>query len=341
MIHLIKILDNIEKDTTRKIWEKIFTEDTQDFLDYYYKEKTKDNYIFGKFIDNKIVSMLHLNPYSIYINNNISKTYYIVAVATLEEYRKKGYMAELLNNSINFMNKQKIPFTFLRPAKEEIYLPFGFRYIYNHNFLEFNDNISFNEISLTKNNYNFICDFINKYLKQYYNIFSERTVEYIEILHKEVKSENGDISMLYKDNNFIGCYIYWGLNNKIIRAIFSKYDLFKVKENKPLVMARIINLNEFFKNITCKSSQIELIINLEDKIIKENNGIFKLNINNTDSSIIKIDNYNENDILSIDISDLTSLMFGYKNIYEFTNNDNIINLFKDINLYKVFLDEEV
>ena len=130
---MLKLLTNSEKINTKEIWEKIFTEDSKKFLDYYYSEKTKDNEIIVKLIKNEIVSMVHLNPYKIFINNKLLKSYYIVAVATLENHRKKGYMAEILNFCLNFMNDNEIPFSFLRPAKEEIYLPFGFNYIYNHN----------------------------------------------------------------------------------------------------------------------------------------------------------------------------------------------------------------
>ena len=338
---MLKLLTNSEKINTKEIWEKIFTEDSKKFLDYYYSEKTKDNEIIVKLIKNEIVSMVHLNPYKIFINNKLLKSYYIVAVATLENHRKKGYMAEILNFCLNFMNDNEIPFSFLRPAKEEIYLPFGFNYIYNHNFLKFKENLCLEEVSLTEEKYQFLANFINDYLKHKFNVFSKRTKEYISTLHKEVKSENGDIKLLYENSTFIGCYIYWGLDKKIIRAIFTKDNLCELSENKPLVMARIININSFFKNITSKNGKLMLTLNINDPLIKTNNGLFQIEFNTLNSTIKKIDFSNDIDILYIDISNLTSVCFGYKKIEEFTNNKNIIEIFKNINLYNVFLDEEV
>ena len=80
---------------TRKLWEEIFTEDTPEFLDYYYSVKTKGNEIYVIEEDDKIVSMLHLNPYQMRIGEKRYQTHYIVAVATDERYRKRGYMAAL------------------------------------------------------------------------------------------------------------------------------------------------------------------------------------------------------------------------------------------------------
>ena len=175
---MVKYLTNKEKLQTRPIWEKIFLEDTEKLLDYYYSLKTLDNEILAKIIDNKIVSMLHLNPYKIVINNNVYNSYYVVAVATLEEYRKKGYMAELIKSSLNYCYNLSMPFIFLRPAKEEIYLPFGFRYIYNHNTLDF-DITKFKTENIDKNDYKFLADFTNKYLKNKYNVFCLRDEYYM------------------------------------------------------------------------------------------------------------------------------------------------------------------
>ncbi|WP_317367643.1 GNAT family N-acetyltransferase [uncultured Tyzzerella sp.] len=339
---MVRYLLNNEKAITRPIWERIFEEDSKDFLDYYYNYKNEDNKILCKFVDDNISSMLHLNPYKIYINNKEYLSYYIVAVATLPEYRKKGYMAELLHKSLNDMYKENVPFTFLRPAKKEIYLPFDFEYIYNHNFLEIN-NSNFEEIELTEKDYTQIADFTNNFLEKRYKTFCKRDFNYIKVLHQEVKSENGNIIMLFNNNKLIGYYVYWGVNEKIIRAIFLDNAYTNIKNIKPLVMARIINLYEFFKNFSLKdkNDNICMYFNIVDNIIKENNGIFKLTVYDNKSKIEKTSHRNEN-ILNINIQDLLSVFFGYKDISLFTKNDYILKNFHKINLLdKVFIDEEV
>lgn len=339
---MIRYLSNNEKNITRKIWEDVFKEDTKEFLDYYYNNKNMDNKILCKFIDNKIASMLHLNPYKMTINNNDYCSYYIVAVATLPEHRKKGYMAELLNKSLNDMYKEKVPFTFLRPAKKEIYLPFDFEYIYNHSYLQLN-NSNLKEIEICENDYTNIANFTNEFLQKRYNTFCKRDNNYINILHKEVKSENGNIIKLFDNDNFIGYYVYWGVKEKVIRALFVDEQFTNIKEIKPLVMARIVNLYEFFKNFSNKDKNNKtcIYLNIKDSIIIENNGLFKLTIYDNNSFLEKIETTNEA-VLNVNIQDLLSIFFGYKDIELFTKNENILKSFYSINLLdKVFIDEEV
>lgn len=58
----IRKLETGEKLNTRKLYEEVFSEDSKDFVDYYYEEKVKDNQIYVVEEDGEIQAMLHLNP---------------------------------------------------------------------------------------------------------------------------------------------------------------------------------------------------------------------------------------------------------------------------------------
>ena len=73
----VRKLTQEEHIRTRELWEEIFTEDTKEFLDYYYSVKTKENEIYVIEDEGKIVSMLHLNPYQMRIKDTIHQTHYI------------------------------------------------------------------------------------------------------------------------------------------------------------------------------------------------------------------------------------------------------------------------
>ena len=126
----IRKLAEMEHGKTRSLYEEVFSEDSSSFIDYYYSEKTKDNTIFVVEEDGGIQAMLHLNPYTLMVNGRKEPSHYIVAVATREKYRKRGYMAGLLKESLRSMYKEGEPFTFLMPASESIYTPYGFRTVY-------------------------------------------------------------------------------------------------------------------------------------------------------------------------------------------------------------------
>ena len=123
-------LDNSERQTTRELYEEIFSEDSKAFVDYYYTEKTKDNQIYAVKEDGKLCAMLHLNPYTLLVNGNEKQAHYIVAVATKEEYRKRGFMSALIKRALQDMYRAGENFTYLMPAAEKIYQPHDFRTVY-------------------------------------------------------------------------------------------------------------------------------------------------------------------------------------------------------------------
>lgn len=126
----VEYLTDDEKKNTRSLWEEIFTEDTREFLDYYYSEKTRENQVLAVKEGSRIISMLHLNPYRLQLSGKSMHSYYIVAVATRPEYRHQGYMGSLLLQALKQAEQEGCPFLFLMPAKEAIYQPFDFVTVY-------------------------------------------------------------------------------------------------------------------------------------------------------------------------------------------------------------------
>ena len=121
-----------QKQHSRKLYERVFSEDTKKFADFYYAYKIRDNKILALFEDGQMVSMLHRNPYRMIVNGYEVKTDYIVAVATHENYRHRGYMRILMEKALKDMFSEGMPFTFLMPVRESIYAPFDFVWISPH-----------------------------------------------------------------------------------------------------------------------------------------------------------------------------------------------------------------
>ena len=130
MAEVIRYLPDVEKNRTRALWERIFAEDSERFLDYYYHIKTADNEILVLERDGEILSMLQLNPYRLQLGAAQVEAAYVIAVATDGRYRHQGMMARLLRRAMQDRQEKEQPFLFLMPAAEAIYRPFGFRFIY-------------------------------------------------------------------------------------------------------------------------------------------------------------------------------------------------------------------
>lgn len=129
MIRVIE--DHREKYITRPLYEETFDHDGKGFVDYYYEDRCFDNKIL---VDEEadengelqVVSMVHLNPYRVSLENEVVDAYYIFAVATKKEFRHQGRMAALLKAAKEYAQENKICFFFLIPVDEAIYTPFGF-----------------------------------------------------------------------------------------------------------------------------------------------------------------------------------------------------------------------
>lgn len=127
----MRYLEQGENWKTRKLWEEAFPEDSREFDDYYYRNKAERSRILAEEEEGEIISMVQLNPYRVQVRNREYELSYIVGVATRADRRHQGHMRRLLIKMLTDMRRERVPFTFLMPAAEAIYLPFGFRYIFS------------------------------------------------------------------------------------------------------------------------------------------------------------------------------------------------------------------
>lgn len=127
----IRYLSGEEKAASRKLYEEIFVEDEEAFVDAYYEIKAAENRILGAVEGGELRAMLHRNPYTFRFRGKCVRADYLVAVATRRPFRHQGLMRALLTKALWDMAQEKQPFAFLMPADEAIYLPFDFRLMGN------------------------------------------------------------------------------------------------------------------------------------------------------------------------------------------------------------------
>ena len=114
-----------EQERTKALYREIFPEDTEEFLDFYYKERPKR--ILAMEEDGQIIAMLHLNPFLLSFFGKEITASYIYAVATKKEKRRQGIMGELLRYAFQLLKEEGEVFCILIPVAESIYRPYGFR----------------------------------------------------------------------------------------------------------------------------------------------------------------------------------------------------------------------
>ena len=207
----IKKLKSNEHNLTRTLWEQIFNEDSKEFLDYYYFMKAKDNEIYVIENDQEICSMLHLNPYTLKLEDTQFQGSYIVGVATKPLHRKKGYMGTLLRQSLSDMYKRKEPFTFLMPAAESIYTPYDFRFVYDQNHTTLTDvknTDRYKSVEATFFDCERISAFYTENIEKNWQICTLRDSAYYQSLLLERQSELGGIRMVFEEDKLSGIFTY-------------------------------------------------------------------------------------------------------------------------------------
>ncbi|CUX48610.1 GNAT family N-acetyltransferase [Clostridium sp. C105KSO13] len=372
----LRKLDSSEHGLTRGLWEKVFNEDSKEFLDYYYFIKARDNQIYVIEEERKIRSMLQLNPYALQVEDKQFLCNYIIAVATEESYRKRGYMGELLRKSMKDMYRQREPFTFLMPAAEAIYTPYDFRFVYRQNQTEMYGKEGIVEVDLKDagpGDSADMAEFFRNYFALQYQVYALRDEKYYQTMIFEQMSENGGVKLMKLDGRIVGMFAYAREDNLYIReplylreyeedfqkAVYTLRNGAKASakvyagnesaETKkvPTIMVRILHLQSLLKSMNVKAGErLDCSFAVLDPIITANSRVWKLLSSENDSSVQVRETEDSEGVLTI--SALTSLLFGYKTLKEVSQEEDVViserladELQKIQPLNKIYLNEVV
>ena len=312
----VRLLKQQEHGKTRLLWEKVFQEDSKAFLDYYYFFKTRENSVYVVEEDEEIRSMLHLNPFLIQVGEGQFDVRYIIAVATEESYRKRGYMGMLLRKAMQAMYQEKQPFTFLMPAAEVIYTPYDFRFVYDQNVWKYTVVEKQEQKSLPVSEAGIgdgadLAAFFMEYFSERFQIYAVRDEQYYQTMLFEQQSENGGIAILKRSEKIVGCFLYgdedgleireplylkeyetefWAAVGKICEKHGQKEALVyagiseeekigtvEFQKKKPTIMVRILHLESLLRLLKTKAGeQIDCSFAVLDSILTQNSRVWKL-----------------------------------------------------------------
>lgn len=331
---------NEDKESIRALYERTFS-DSKAFVDYYFEEKFIPEKVMAIREDNKIISMLHLNPFVVQYNGQAYNVSYIVAVATDFNYRKRGYMGSLMEAALNRMYHEKEAFCLLMPIDSRIYERYGFGFIEDHLKFDVNsatltlDSTDYSCWTLTNEDITKLVKVYNEYLKQF-NLATIRDDKEFSKLYHELTTDSGEIIVFeegymitYFENHIFNVRELVYTSKKAFKEMISyikdktcmgravisdhsrstiKYYTPNIMENNiklvPFMMGRIIHIEEFIKkNISLFKSDIK--IKVIDPFISENNRIFHIYQGHVN---IFFDGFYD---AELDIKQLTQIVFGY------------------------------
>ena len=339
---VIRKLKREEHEKTRRLWETVFAEDTSEFLDYYYSVKTAENEIYVVEEDGEIRAMLQLNPYRLQVGNSAAEGRYIVAVATEEAYRKRGYMAKLLKRAIADMRARGEAFTFLMPAAEAIYKPHGFRFVYRQKqgrvVGKASKNPGLSVAYARKADCGEMARFANAYLKRKYQVYTKRDTHYYERLLEEFRSENGGILLVQENGSCVGLFGFGkeegyeilepifldGYESEFLHAVYvltgNETESVHVlgmtdgehEIEKPAIMAKVLDVSKMLACMEAKD-EVHVCLCVTDEPAGESLGRFEI-FGEKGHRLRCVEKGRERfgeAERKISIGDLTSILFGY------------------------------
>ena len=294
---VLTYLDAEDKDETKHLWHMCFPEDSESFIEYYYKEKTKDNEILVKKDNGLLISMVQYNPYAVKLRGRLWKLDYLVGVATEESRRREGHFRDVFVKMLHDEEAAGKPITYLVPVNPAVYAPMGFTFIGNVAFYELTEEA---KQTLTRT----VCQdtpedcgraavYMEQWLGARYEMYSRRDAAYMSRFIKELASENGTLEFLEQDGRLVGLDAYWGWEVREHRLLYAE-DAYTVKTGeKPWNMARLTNIGALLAAFGLKQAEqqggekrmLTLGIRMNDPILEMNNGEFVWTIGETGSSL--------------------------------------------------------
>ena len=332
---MVRYLEKSEYGKCRPLWEEAFPEDSKSFADYYFSEKLPGSKVLA-IEGGKLLTMAHLNPYTISVNGKKWELPYIVGVATAAHQRHKGYMRQVLNQMLRDLNQEKKPFCFLMPAAEAIYRPFQFAFIYDQPVWKPEDepekDLEKVPVDLAEKSEE-LAHWLNNWLEKRYEVYAVRDRAYMELLKKELESEAGEVTGLYeKDGKLHALEAWWGLGKREERFYYSISEI-KPSDMHPAIMVRITDVRSLLEviglNENAPGDKFQAVLSIKDPIISENEGCWLWKLGKNGSTLERMKGLglqteadeaeqipSSSEVLEINIDELVQWIFGYKTLEE-------------------------
>lgn len=342
-------LSQEDKAETVQLWRSCFSEDSEEFIQYYYREKTRDNRVLIKKENGLILSMVHYNPYRICLKGNRRELFYLVGVATDPSRRREGHFRDMFLRMLEDLRKEEQPITYLVPVNPDVYAPLGFTFIGWLPVWKLREEagafLTRTVCRDTPEDCSRAAAYMDHWLAERYEMYTHRDAEYVSRMVKELASENGTLEFLWKDGTLVGLQAFWGREMREQRLLYAE-DAYTVQVGeKPWNMARMTNpealLRLFYRKkheraeedahglVKNTEERTEIRIRLLDPIMEANSGIFRWSVGTDTSEAERCEEMaagmadaerqdgkpgesGELEVLSADSGQLISWLFGVK-----------------------------
>lgn len=267
----------------QSLWDSVFA-DSAVYSRHYFSCHCRDNTILMLHDDaqpHALLSMLHINPYTLCAHEKTLPGRYIVGIATRPESRHQGLMRTLIKKMFDLCNGSHIPFVYLMPAHTSIYEPFDFhtvcrQQIYHGTQASLSDTIPF--LSLSEEYQKKVVDFANHWLSGQYQIYTCRSLSYYITSALEMRACGGDLLVRLSGERICSVITYSNEDHIEIMdccgSLPQDASLLPACE-RPVIMARVTDFSALAGYMRT-SVPMDTTVQIVDTYISENNRCFRL-----------------------------------------------------------------
>ena len=364
---MICYADNVLKKEVIHIWKACFPNDSEDFINFYFKDKYKNENTLVYLEEGKAIACLQMLPYRMTFYSDTILTAYISGAATLPEHQNKGIMKKLLRFAFDEMDKKNIPLSTLIPQEQwliRFYEKIGYEMAFYYNELQIQPTKSSNQ-NLDKSIQ--IKTIENQELKTAYTYYAQhlsKTQLCIQKSFDDFKAicilyqlENGQILLAYKNNTLIGIGFVNEENEMItVKDLFTSdnhvrntmleyiritYPQKEIKYQQPANindikldkgMARIINAESLLQLYAKAHPDFSFTIIIKDNDRANNNKHFEIKTGQCNTLPIPAQQYQNQIHIETDIKNLCKIIMGQDIHPYFKEKKNILHPLPYMNL---------
>lgn len=326
------------KEAVKSLWRECFNE-SEEFLEFYFRYKYSEDVNMVITEQDEVIAALQMLPYSMEFCKTIIPTSYISGVCTHPDYRQRGAMRNLLEQSFASMYGNDVLFATLIPAQKwlfDYYARLGFVTVFDYSvsYINVSQHDITDDIEVSRyrsSDETALCSFIQSTEKGHGRVL--HSTEDLRTVAASLEIYNGRIYICKKHGIIICCLIaYLDDKNqitvhtlcsescsetclatlnivakewnaiptvKVIAPVRPQYD------SVNLGMARVINIEKSLNLYASYMKTLSVSFNIVDDVLPQNNGLYKI-----ENGICIKSNLKSNDYLYISVSELTQALLG-------------------------------
>ena len=293
-----------QKQKVMDAWRTAFPTDSEEFVDFYFEKKYRNENTLLLLKDFKMASCLQILPYRMTYYGKLVNCAYISGAMTLPEYQNQGLMKELFVYTLKEMRKKGNAVTAIIPQEPwliDFYKKFDYIPCFEYeltavnpsDYPPFPDKMTLKEFEFTdlRNAY----PFYKKHFEQQ-NLCVQKSYPDFSVMAQVCQNFEGKVYLLIDEEEMVGvCFCFLSDGKVVLKDCITKNEdyqqyflskLIRLFDNQPvflyssvkdasnsvfLGMARILDAPKLLSSFAKANPQVAFSIKIHDEYVAENN----------------------------------------------------------------------